>query len=63
MNLNKIKGDQYEIQIREQLIKNGSESYLWKDIPEKHLLKSNLVSSQEEIRLKRLRFKNNQKSH
>lgn len=38
MNLNKKKGDQYEIQIREQLIKNGSESYLWKDIPQLFLI-------------------------
>lgn len=57
MNPNKIKGDQYEIQICKKIIKDGYVAYLWKDIPEEHLLKSKLASSQDELRLKRQNFK------
>ena len=39
--INKIKGDEYELQIQEYLINNYLEyqSYLWKNIPFKYIVK------------------------
>lgn len=62
--MNKLKGDLYEVQILEKIRNEGYEAYLWKDIPEKHLLKSGLANSQEDLRLKREKYKkdNNQQN-
>ena len=54
---NKELGDRYEIYIQQKLVKN-SEAYLWKDIPEKHLISAGLVSNFNDIRLMRNRGEN-----
>jgi superfamily II DNA or RNA helicase len=54
MSNNKIKGDEYEVFVKNHIINNlNKEAYLWKDIPEKILLDSGLIHSQNENRLKR----------
>jgi hypothetical protein len=54
MSNNKIKGDEYEVFVKNYITNNlNKEAYLWKDIPEKILLDSGLIHSQNENRLKR----------
>jgi superfamily II DNA or RNA helicase len=54
MSNNKIKGDEYEVFVKNHIINNlNKEAYLWKDIPEKILIDSGLIHSQNENRLKR----------
>lgn len=48
----KTKGDLYENQILQELRKS-SEAYLWKDIPQKYLIESNLLSNLEILRINR----------
>ena len=51
---NKIKGDEYELFIRNNIINNlNKQAYLWKDIPEKILIDTKLIHSHNENRLKR----------
>ena len=54
MSNNKIKGDEYEVFVKNHIINNlNKEAFLWKDIPEKILLDCGLIHSQNENRLKR----------
>ena len=54
MSNNKIKGDEYEVFVKNYITNNlNKEAYLWKDIPEKILIDSGLIHSQNENRLKR----------
>ena len=52
---NKIKGDLYEKYIRKLLSPISKQVWLWKDIPEKHLLKAGLIHDLNEHRLERKR--------
>jgi superfamily II DNA or RNA helicase len=53
--MNKIKGDKYEIQIRDYIINElNSEAYLWHHTPENDLLKYGIIGSHNEHRLKRI---------
>jgi superfamily II DNA or RNA helicase len=52
--MNKIKGDNYEIYIRNYIINElNKEAYLWKDIPEKILIDAKLIHSHNQNRIKR----------
>ena len=52
--MNKIKGDKYEIQIRDYIINNlDKPAYLWKDIPETILIDNGIICSHNENRLRR----------
>ena len=54
MSINKIKGDEYEVFIKNYIINNlNKEAYLWDDIPEKILIDSKLMNSHNDKRLKR----------
>ena len=51
---NQLKGFLYEEQIRDYIINNlQNPAYLWKDVPEKILLKYNIIGSHNENRLNR----------
>jgi len=54
------KGTKYEIFIKNYLNNNeNNESWLWKDIPEKHLRKTHILGEWNEYRLNRKESKNN----
>jgi predicted helicase len=56
----KIKGDLYEIQIRDYIINQlGYEAYLWSDTPETILLDNGIIGSHNAERLKRKEKKEN----
>jgi superfamily II DNA or RNA helicase len=55
--MNKIKGDEYELFVLNHIRKTNN-VWLWKDIPEEHLLKSGLIHSQNEYRLNRIKYLN-----
>jgi hypothetical protein len=52
--MNKIKGDTYEIQIRDYIINNlNKPAYLWHHTPETILIDNGIIGSHNEHRLKR----------
>jgi superfamily II DNA or RNA helicase/predicted small secreted protein len=54
MSSNKVKGDNYEVQIRNHIICNlNKRAYLWDDTPEDTLIRCGLIGSHNENRLKR----------
>ena len=53
MTNNQIKGDLYETFIYDYLYPHRDIIYLWKNIPEKHLIKCGFVTELNEYRLKR----------
>ena len=49
--MNQIKGDRYEIQIRDYVINSVKKpAYLWKDTPETLLINSGIIGSHNENR-------------
>jgi predicted helicase len=58
--MNKIKGDKYELQIKNHIINNlNKEAYLWYQTPETILINSGIIGSHNENRLKRKSDKEN----
>ena len=58
--MNKIKGDKYEIQIRDYIINDlNKQAYLWKDTPETILIDNGIIGSHNENRLRRKENINN----
>lgn len=58
MAISKTKGDLYETYICKYL-NETSLAFLWSNIPEKHLLESELVHDLNEHRIKRKKFRDN----
>ena len=57
---NKIKGDEYEIQIRNYIINElNKKAYLWSDTPETILIESGIIASHNQHRLTRISNKEN----
>lgn len=57
---NKIKGDDYEIQIRDYIINNlYKQAYLWSDVPEKILIQYGIINNNNQNRLLRKNKKEN----
>jgi hypothetical protein len=55
---NKIKGDLYEIQIRDYIINQlDKKAYLWSDTPETILLENSIIGFYNEERLKEKKIK------
>ena len=53
--MNKIKGDNYEIQIKNYIINElNKNAYLWHETPETILINSGIIGSHNEHRLKRI---------
>lgn len=57
--MNKIKGDAYECYICDYLNKGDSVAYLWKNIPPKLLVDSNMFKTIDVIRKNKIALKNN----
>ena len=58
--MNKIKGDEYEIQIRNYIINElNKKAYLWSDTPETILIDSGIIASHNQHRLRRISNKEN----
>ena len=58
--MNKIKGDSYEIQIRNYIINElNKKAFLWDETPETILIQSGIIGSHNEHRLKRISNKQN----
>lgn len=58
--MNKIKGDNYEIQIRNYIINTlGKPAYLWHHTPETILINNGIIGSHNDHRLKRKDNKEN----
>lgn len=56
---NKVKGYDYEIQVRDFIIQNNSNAFLWNQTPEKILINAGIIGSHNENRLKRKEKKEN----
>ena len=58
--MNKIKGDNYEIQIKNYIINElNKNAYLWHETPETILINSGIIGSHNEHRLRRIENKEN----
>lgn len=58
--MNKIKGDKYEIQIKNYIINElNKNAYLWNEPPETILINSGIIGSHNEHRLRRIENKEN----
>ena len=56
--MNKVKGDIYELFVRNYIINTlDKPAYLWKDVPEKLLIEAGLIHSNNEHRLNRKKKK------